>query len=125
MKTTLQSLNFPVPVIVIPKEKSDDALSYITLTKRNNSTSSEQFVFLYGYMYIAANNTYVIQTKLLLKKFTIAFWFESGPGEVKIFRDNDDVAVISCNNNRFVSFSYFAVVLGFDWLLYIYVLSGC
>ena len=35
MKTTLQSLHFPVPLILIPKEKDSHALSELNIEEKN------------------------------------------------------------------------------------------
>ena len=86
MKTTLQSLHFPVPLILIPKEKDRHALSELNIEETIiDSTGNKKVNLMFGYQYVHDTVKYEMPNKLSLTKFTIAFWYSKLPADTYNF----------------------------------------
>ena len=70
MKTTLQSLNFPVPIILIPRELNSNSFSELTI-ELANLEYLDKYPQMFGYYYRRADTDYVIQNGVSLQNLQL------------------------------------------------------
>ena len=100
MKTTLQSLNFPVPIILIPRELDALCKSELTITQKSVEYKYRSLFWVFGYHYRRAETEYNIENGISLTKFTIAFWYYSDGNVVRINNTGETVIEVTHNNNQ-------------------------
>ena len=89
MKDTLNSLHFPIPIVVIPKENNHEAISenYVQYTTTPTEIKDHN-KFLYGHDYIVGETVHTLPGEIPMMKFTLVFWFTGSNGNVVEIKAN-------------------------------------